>query len=278
MLGGPELDRSGRTPVDRFFKGGLDYLSNPYLTGGEKAGFTLSKLAPSFLGTGGSLIGLFGAIGQAMGGYHPLDQASDIFMDPFTGISRWESPEAGGGGVQTGILNLDNQIENLAKTDPGRYLTTPYGYITAGEFDKAIKSGALHFGADLGGGQSGFEDMGFRQDKPFMLQDVGNSGDTWQRGIQDLEAGRGGAIWNQAGAIVDQINERGGSAGYNDIQAIAEGLAMGAKTGVGGPVASDMANIYGFDYGDLGIDEVSDDTAYADSFSDTTMDSFGGYG
>ena len=272
------LDRAGRSFQDRLIRGGTgeNFLYDPNLTGGEKMGFGLSKLAPSILGAAGvvgaPLVGLFGAIGQAMGGHHPLNQASNIFMDPFVGTSRWDSPEAGGGGAQTGILNLDNQIEDLAKSDPGRYIETPYGYITAGELNNAIKSGALHFGADEAPYQLPFEDMGFRQDKPFMLQDVGNSGDTWQRGIQDLEAGRGGAIWNQAGAIVDKINERGGSAGYNDMQAIAEGLAMGAKTGVGGPVASDMANIYDFDYGDIdsslgGIgDSVDDGMGMYDDF------------
>ena len=275
------LDRAGRSFQDRLIRGGTgeNFLYDPNLTGGEKVGFGLSKLAPSILGAAGvvgaPLVGLFGAIGQAMGGHHPLNQASNIFMDPFVGTSRWDSPEAGGGGAQTGILNLDNQIEDLAKSDPGRYIETPYGYITAGELNNAIKSGALHFGADEYPTQVTTEDMGFRQDTPFMLQNVPGSTDTWQRGMQDLEANRGGAIWNQAGAIVDEINRQGGSAGYNDMQAIAEGLVA----------AGDNQNIYDFDfdYGDLGIeglagieDSASDsfDDAYADSFSDTTMDSF----
>jgi len=270
------LDRAGRSFQNSLVRGGTDFLYDPNLTGGEKMGFGLSKLAPSILSAAGvagaPLIGLFGAIGQAMGGYHPLNQASNIFMDPFVGTSRWESPEAGGGGAQTGILNLDNQIENLAQSDPGRYVKTPYGYITAGELNNAIKSGALHFGADEFPTQVTTEDMGFRQDTPFMLQDVANSNVTNQRAVQDLANTNAGAFLNRAAELLPD-------AGYNEIRDVAEGMSQVAQ------ITDNMSNIYDFDfdYGDLGIeglagieDSASDsfDDAYADSFSDTTMDSF----
>ena len=242
------LDRAGRSFQNRLIRGGTDFLYDPNLTGGEKMGFGLSKLAPSILSAAGvagaPLIGLFGAIGQAMGGYHPLNQASNIFMDPFVGTSRWESPEAGGGGAQTGILNLDNQIEDLAQSDPGRYIETPYGYITAGELNNAIKSGALHFGADEFPTQVTTEDMGFRQDKPFMLQNVGDSNITNQQAVQDLANTNAGAFLNRAAELLPD-------AGYNEIRDVAEGMSQVAQ------ITDNMSNIYGFDfdYGDIGIDE-----------------------
>ena len=196
-----------------------------------------------------------------MGGYHPLNQASDIFMDPFVGTSRWESSEAGGGGAQTGILNLDNQIENLAQSDPGRYIETPYGYITAGELNNAIKSGALHFGADEFPTQVTTEDMGFRQDTPFMLQNVGDSNITNQRAVQDLANTNAGAFLNRAAELLPD-------AGYNEIRDVAEGMSQVAQ------ITDNMSNIYDFDfdYGDIdsslgGIgDSVDDGMGMYDDF------------
>ena len=253
------LDRAGRSFQDRLIRGGTgeNFLYDPNLTRGEKMGFGLSKLAPSILGAAGiagaPLVGLFGAIGQAMGGYHPLNQASNIFMDPFVGTSRWDSPEAGGGGAQTGILNLDNQIEDLAQSDPGRYIETPYGYITAGELNNAIKSGALHFGADEAPHQLPFEDMGFRQDKPFMLQNVGDSNITNQQAVQDLANTNAGAFLNRAAELLPD-------AGYNEIRDVAEGMSQVAQ------ITDNMSNIYDFDfdYGDIdsslgGIEDSVDD-------------------
>ena len=263
-----EKDRSGKTPVDRFF-GGFDYLDNEYLSDTQKNIATVGKIVPSIMGGLAPVLGLFGAIGQAMGGHHPLNfnKDSNVFMDPVSGTSIWDSLSDGGGGAQVGVLNLDNQIASAANNpeSQGQYVKTPYGYITIGNLNNAIKSGlfdsnAIDVGLNTGSGS--IQDAGFIQDKPVSFQDF-SPGFTNQQALQHFDAINAGPLLNFAGEML------GPDAGYNETRDLAEAAAEGLQNAMG------MENI-----SFVGIPDENDffEDAYADSFSDTTMDSFGGYG
>mgnify|MGYP003131688897 CR=1 FL=1 len=247
----------------------MEPFHSPYISDERKIGYGVSKIIPSLMGGLAPVLGLFGAIGQAMGAYHPLNAAKDsnIFMDPLTDVSTWDSLSPGAGGFQTGSLNIDNQLANLAKENPDQWLDTPYGYITASDLNKANEAGL--FDSVIGTLDDTELAVGFRdpnswaqrvdygvslpQDRGF--QEVAPFGFTNQQALQDFENTRSGEFLNQAGIIGEVL----GDTSYETIQNIAEGLATG--------------------------DDSAFDDAYADSFSDTTegsedssIDDFGGEG
>ena len=265
-----EKDRSGRTFVDRL-KGGFDYLSNPYLSNTQKSIATLGKMVPSLMGgLAAPAVGLFGAIGQAMGAHHPLNfnKDSNVFMDPVSGTSIWDSLSDGGGGAQVGVLNLDNQIASAANNpeSQGQYVETPYGYITIGDLNNAIKSGLFDSDTIAGMGAVGspgtgiMVDAGFTDSTPVSFQSF-DGGTTTGNAINQYEQLGIGPIWNQAGAVADALN-----LGYNQMGAIAEDIKN---------TTVDNQSIYGFDfdYGNIdssleGIGDEYSDVGFFEDYYD----------
>ena len=257
-----EKDRSGKTPVDRFF-GGFDYLDNEYLSDTQKNIATVGKIVPSIMGGLAPVLGLFGAIGQAMGAHHPLNfnKDSNVFMDPVSGTSIWDSLSDGGGGAQVGVLNLDNQIASAANNpeSQGQYVKTPYGYITIGNLNNAIKSGlfdsnAIDVGLNTGSGL--IQDAGFIQDTPVSFQDF-SPGFTNQQALQHFDAINAGPLLNFAGEML------GPDAGYDETRDLAEAAAEGLQNAMG------MENISFVGIPDE--DDVFEDMINAD-FTDGALD------
>ena len=261
-----EKDRSGKTPVDRFF-GGFDYLDNEYLSDTQKNIATVGKIVPSIMGGLAPVLGLFGAIGQAMGGHHPLNfnKDSNVFMDPVSGTSIWDSLSDGGGGAQVGVLNLDNQIASAANNpeSQGQYVKTPYGYITIGNLNNAIKSGlfdsnAIDVGLNTGSGS--IQNAGFTDSTPVSFQSF-DGGTTTGNAINQYEQLGIGPIWNQAGAIADALN-----LGYNQIGPIAEDIknttvdnqsiygGIGDTSGLANILASEDEDMINADFTDGALD------------------------
>ena len=172
-----------------------------------------------------------------MGFHHDFDPRyeSNLSYNPESGRISWDSASLpGGGGHQYGDLNNQNFFE----ANPDQYFKVDgMGYMT---------------GQDLATGiVSNFDDYtNFNTNTPFGFQDfgMGDQNVTNQEALSQFNFDRTGAIQNLAGSIADS---RG--LGYNEQQDIADGLAAATRTGVGGPVADNMANIYGdydIDYSD----------------------------
>ena len=264
-----EKDRSGRTFVDRL-KGGFDYLDSPYLSNTQKSIATLGKMVPSLMGGLAPVVGLFGAIGQAMGAHHPLNfnKDSNVFMDPVSGTSYWDSLSDGGGGAQVGVLNLDNQIASAANNpeSQGKYVETPYGYITIGDLNNAIKSGLFDSDTIAGMGAVGspgtgiMVDAGFTDSTPVSFQSF-DGGTTTGNAINQYEQLGIGPIWNQAGAIADALN-----LGYNQMGPIAEDIinttvdnqsiygGIGDTSGLANILASEDEDMINADFTDGALD------------------------
>ena len=250
----------------------MEPFHSPYISDSRKIGYGVSKIIPSLMGGLAPVLGLFGAIGQAMGAHHPLNPAKDsnIFMDPLTDVSTWDSLSPGAGGFQTGSLNIDNQLAKAAEENPDQWLKTPYGYITASDLNKANEAGL--FDSVIGtldntsrmkavGGIQGFsvpQDRGFQEVAPF--------GFTNQQALQDFENTRSGEFLNQAGIIGEGM----GDTSYENLQNIAEGLAGGYAVGT-----KDGAFVDFSDFDDFGM---TDDVGMTDDFGIDDYFGEGDYG
>ena len=253
----------------------MEPFHSPYISDSRKIGYGVSKIIPSLMGGLAPVLGLFGAIGQAMGDYHPLNPAKDsnIFMDPLTDVSTWDSLSPGAGGFQTGSLNIDNQLAKAAEENPDQWLKTPYGYITASDLNKANEAGL--FDSVIGTLDDTELAVGFRdpnswaqrvdygvslpQDRGF--QEVAPFGFTNQQALQDFENTRSGEFLNQAGIIGEGM----GDTSYENLQNIAEGLAGGYAVGTKDGAFVDFSDFDDFGMtDDVGLDSYFGEGDYGD--------------
>ena len=253
----------------------MEPFHSPYISDSRKIGYGVSKIIPSLMGGLAPVLGLFGAIGQAMGDYHPLNPAKDsnIFMDPLTDVSTWDSLSPGAGGFQTGSLNIDNQLAKAAEENPDQWLKTPYGYITASDLNKANEAGL--FDSVIGTLDDTELAVGFRdpnswaqrvdygvslpQDRGF--QEVAPFGFTNQQALQDFENTRSGEFLNRAGIIGEGMEDTS----YENLQNIAEGLAGGYAVGTKDGAFVDFSDFDDFGMtDDVGLDSYFGEGDYGD--------------
>lgn len=221
------VDRVGNQGSTGSFKTAADDKTLPMsarVAGGVGAGMSL--LMPGMGATG---VGLFGGIANAMGFHHDFDPRyeSNLSYNPESGRISWDSASLpGGGGHQYGTLNNQNFFE----ANPDQYFNVDgMGYMTGQD----LATGAI---------PNYYDESIFQNNTPFGFQDfgMGDQNVTNQEALAQYNFDGTGAIQNLAGSIADS---RG--LGYNEQQDIADGLAAATRTGVGGPVADNMANIYG---------------------------------
>ena len=205
------------------------------------------------LGTTGGLFGMLGGGLNAMGFHHDYNPNvdSNLFMDPDQGLVGFDSKSAGGGGMQEGMLNMTNMVEDMVnKGLGGEYINTPQGYVRANDLNDYFKTerddefgyGQLAYGGiPLGYEQSGYGDL------------------TTNQAIDSLN-NMSGPAYN---AIAEDVYSKGG--GYDDTitasqeaaQSLAEYGPVYSDEGVG-----DMSIESGDSYGDFdaGFEDSGDGT------------------
>lgn len=233
---------------------------SPFFINGRKAATSMMPvLSAAGLGLGGSALGLFGGIFNAMGGHHDYNPNvdSNLFMDPDQGLVGFDSKSAGGGGMQEGILNMENQVEDMVNKGLGEeYINTPQGYIRANDLNDYFKTerddefgyGQLAYdGTPYGYGPSGYGDLNTNE----AINSLSNlSGDAWNE--------LAGSVYAQGG-------------GYDDAVAQAEQEASDLAQGYySDSQLSQLEDAYGFD--DIGTSETGVDSDFG-----STSDWEGGF-
>ena len=211
------------------------------------------------LGTTGGLFGMLGGGLNAMGFHHDYNPNvdSNLFMDPDQGLVGFDSKSAGGGGMQEGILNMENQVEDMVNKGLGEeYINTPQGYIRANDLNDYFKTerddefgyGQLAYdGTPYGYGPSGYGDLNTNE----AINSLSNlSGDAWNE--------LAGSVYAQGG-------------GYDDAVAQAEQEASDLAQGYySDSQLSQLEDAYGFD--DIGTSETGVDSDFG-----STSDWEGGF-
>ena len=194
---------------------------SPFFINGRKvATGMMPVLSAGGLGLGGSALGLFGGIFNAMGGHHDYDPNvdSNLFMDPDQGLVGFDSKSAGGGGMQEGMLNMTNMVEDMVnKGLGGEYINTPQGYVRANDLNDYFKTerddefgyGQLAYnGIPSGYEPSGYGDLSSNQ----AIDSLNNmSGDAWNSVASAVYASGGGyndavqAAENEAEALAEFV-------------------------------------------------------------------------
>ncbi len=212
--------------------------SSSFINGRKVAAGMMPVLSAGGLGLGGSALGLFGGIFNAMGAHHDYNPNvdSNLFMDPDQGLVGFDSKSAGGGGMQEGMLNMTNMVEDMVnKGLGGEYVNTPQGFVTAnnlnsyfqgnGKFDdlsgEPLGYGSLAYnGIPSGYEPSGYGDLSSNQ----AIDSLNNmSGDAWNSVASDVYASGGGyndavqAAENEAEALAESVGWADFDAGFDDI-------------------------------------------------------------
>lgn len=228
------VDDVGNKSSTGSFMRGADDTTLPKI---DRVGAAVGAVAPFLIpGMGATGVGLFGGIANAMGYHHDFDPRyeSNLSYNPKSERISWDSASLpGGGGHQYGALNNKNFFE----ANPDQYFNIDgIGYLKGSEIAEESIWNRLHeenydnkYIAPSVSALSGLVDFG-----------MGDQNVTNQEALAQYNFDRTGAIQNLAGSIADS---RG--LGYNEQQALADGLAAATRTGVEGPVAENMANIYG---------------------------------
>lgn len=226
-------DVGNKSSIGSFTRGADDTT----LPKSDRVGAAVGAVAPFLMpGMGATGVGLFGGIANAMGYYHDFDPRyeSNLSYNPKSERISWDSASLpGGGGHQYGALNNKNFFE----ANPDQYFNIDgIGYLKGSEIAEESIWNRLHeenydrqYIAPSVSALSGLVDFG-----------MGDQNVTNQEALAQYNFDRTGAIQNLAGSIADS---RG--LGYNEQQALADGLAAATRTGVEGPVAENMDNIYG---------------------------------
>jgi len=211
------------------------------------------------LGTTGGLFGMLGGGLNAMGFHHDYNPNvdSNLFMDPDQGLVGFDSKSAGGGGMQEGMLNMTNMVEDMVNKGLGEeYINTPQGYIRANDLNDYFKTerddefgyGQLAYdGTPYGYGPSGYGDLNTNE----AINSLSNlSGDAWNE--------LAGSVYAQGG-------------GYDDAVAQAEQEASDLAQGYySDSQLSQLEDAYGFD--DIGTSETGVDSDFG-----STSDWEGGF-
>lgn len=233
--------------------------SSFFMNGRKAASGMMPVLSAGGLGLGGSALGLFGGIFNAMGGHHDYNPNvdSNLFMDPDQGLVGFDSKSAGGGGMQEGILNMENQVEDMVNKGLGEeYINTPQGYIRANDLNDYFKTerddefgyGQLAYdGTPYGYGPSGYGDLNTNE----AINSLSNlSGDAWNELAGSVYASGGG--YDDAVAQAEQEASDLAQGYYSDSQ------------------LSQLEDAYGFD--DIGTSETGVDSDFG-----STSDWAGGF-
>jgi len=206
--------------------------SSSFMNGRKAAAGMMPVASILGLGTTGGLFGMLGGGLNAMGFHHDYDPNvdSNLFMDPDQGLVGFDSKSAGGGGMQEGMLNMTNMVEDMVnKGLGGEYINTPQGYIRANDLNDYFKTerddefgyGQLAYnGIPSGYEPSGYGDLSSNQ----AIDSLNNmSGDAWNSVASDVYASGGGyndavqAAENEAEALAESVGWADFDAGFDDI-------------------------------------------------------------
>ncbi len=187
---------------------------SPSFINGRKVAAGMMPVASILgLGTTGGLFGMLGGGLNAMGFHHDYDPNvdSNLFMDPDQGLVGFDSKSAGGGGMQEGMLNMTNMVEDMVNKGLGEeYINTPQGYVRANDLNDYFKT---ERDDEFGYGQLAYDGT------PYGYGPSGYGDSNTNEAIDSLSNMSGNA-WNElAGSVYDQ----GG--GYNDAVEQAQTMA-----------------------------------------------------
>lgn len=182
--------------------------SSSFINGRKVAAGMMPVLSAAGLGLGGSALGLFGGIFNAMGAHQDYNPNvdSNLFMDPDQGLVGFDSKSAGGGGMQEGMLNMTNMVEDMVNKGLGEeYINTPQGYVRANDLNDYFKTkrddefgyGQLAYdGTPYGYGPSGYGNSNTNE----AIDSLSNlSGDAWNE--------LAGSVYDQGGGYNDAVEQ-----------------------------------------------------------------------
>tara|TARA_R110002020_G_scaffold461784_1_gene680891 strand:+ start:4329 stop:5561 length:1233 start_codon:yes stop_codon:yes gene_type:complete len=226
--------------------------SPSFINGRKVATSMMPVLSAAGLGLGGSALGLFGGIFNAMGAHHDYNPNvdSNLFMDPDQGLVGFNSKSAGGGGMQEGMLNMTNMVEDMVNKGLGEeYINTPQGYIRANDLNDYFKTerddefgyGQLAYnGIPSGYEPSGYGDLSSNQ----AIDSLNNmSGDAWNSVASDVYASGGG--YNDAVQAAE--NEAEALAEYQGWADFDDGSGGDEDSSAGGDEFGGFDDDFGFD-------------------------------
>ena len=232
--------------------------SSSFMNGRKVAAGMMPVLSAAGLGLGGSALGLFGGIFNAMGAHQDYNPNvdSNLFMDPDQGLVGFDSKSAGGGGMQEGTLNMTNMVEDMVnKGLGGEYINTPQGFITAnnlnsyfqgnGKFDD-LSGEPLGYGSlAYNGIPSGYEFSGYGDLSSNQAVDSLNSmsGEAWNSVASDVYASGGG--YNDAVQAAE--NEAEALAEYQGWADFDDGSGGDEDSSAGGDEFGGFDDDFGFD-------------------------------